>query len=448
MTAAAVAGAAAYALRFHSGLIEVEGRTDVLPERYLEALPATVALLAGATYLAGLHDPRRYARPPSVADTVRAAGVGALLLAMATLFYWKEFQYSRGWLLLTAALFAPALLLARRAVLALLRRLRHDVRMRTRAVVVGGGAPAAALARTLRETDWLAVDVVAVLPIGGEVPWQDARCLASIEEVCAHLADGAAAEAFVAVPAASAADVPGLLAALEQTTADVHVVPDLGAVHLVNPGTAIVGEVALVSVRRRPLFGLRAAAKRAFDVVTSAALLVALSPVLLVIALLVRLSSRGPAVYVQERMGLDGRPFRMLKFRTMRAGAEDGTGPVFARAGDPRTTTLGRALRRLSLDELPQLWNVLRGDMSLVGPRPERAPFIAEFRRRIPGYMLRHAVKSGMTGWAQVHGLRGDTDLEDRVRYDLEYIDRWTLSLDLEILGRTAVQVVVGRNAY
>jgi len=146
-------------------------------------------------------------------------------------------------------------------------------------------------------------------------------------------------------------------------------------------------------------------------------------------------------------MGLDGHRFGMLKFRTMRAGAEQASGPVFARRGDPRVTPLGRVLRRLSLDELPQLWNVVRGEMSLVGPRPERAPFIEEFRSRLPGYMLRQSVKAGMTGWAQVHGLRGDSSLEERLRYDLEYIDRWSLLFDLEILGRTAVQVVVGRNA-
>src|SRR4029453_18356038 len=129
----------------------------------------------------------------------------------------------------------------------------------------------------------------------------------------------------------------------------------------------------------------------------------------------------------------------------MRADAEAETGPVFARRGDPRVTAVGRVLRRLSLDELPQLFNVLRGQMSLVGPRPERAPFIEQFRARLPGYMLRHSVKAGITGSAQLHGLRGESSLEERLRYDLEYIDRWSLLFDLEILGRTAVQVLAGR---
>ena len=173
-----------------------------------------------------------------------------------------------------------------------------------------------------------------------------------------------------------------------------------------------------------------------------------LAPFLLLIGILVRLTSRGPALYSQERMGQNGRPFQMLKFRTMRADAESSSGPVFARPGDPRVTRVGRVLRRLSLDELPQLWNVVRGEMSLVGPRPERRAFIDEFRKSLSGYMLRHSMRAGMTGWAQVNGLRGDSSLHERLRYDLEYIDRWSLLFDLEILGRTTVQVLIGKNAY
>ena len=183
------------------------------------------------------------------------------------------------------------------------------------------------------------------------------------------------------------------------------------------------------------------------DLAGSVGLLIVAAPIMVATAIAICFSDGRPVFYSQERTGRAGRTYLIWKFRTMRRDAEK-TGAVWATDEDPRVLSVGRFLRRARLDELPQLWNVLRGDMSLVGPRPERGPFIEEFRRRIPGYMLRHAVKAGMTGWAQVHGLRGETALEDRLRYDLEYIDRWTLSLDLEILGRTAVQVVVGRNAY
>jgi lipopolysaccharide/colanic/teichoic acid biosynthesis glycosyltransferase len=153
-------------------------------------------------------------------------------------------------------------------------------------------------------------------------------------------------------------------------------------------------------------------------------------------------------LYGQERMGLDGQRFRMLKFRTMRVDAEAETGPVWTSVDDPRRVPLGALLRRFSLDELPQFVNVLRGEMSVVGPRPERPVFVEHFRRTVPGYMLRHKVKSGVTGWAQVHGLRGNTSLEKRIEYDLEYIERWSFWLDLKILALTVARILTDRNAY
>jgi exopolysaccharide biosynthesis polyprenyl glycosylphosphotransferase len=167
-----------------------------------------------------------------------------------------------------------------------------------------------------------------------------------------------------------------------------------------------------------------------------------------VIAALIKLTSKGPVFYAQERMGLDGKPFTIYKFRSMREDAEKETGPVWANPNDPRRTPLGSILRRLSIDELPQLYNVLRGDMSLVGPRPERPRFVLEFKERIPQYMLRHKVKSGMTGWAQVNGWRGNTSIEKRIEHDLYYIENWTLGLDFKILWLTFWRVFLHRHAY
>jgi exopolysaccharide biosynthesis polyprenyl glycosylphosphotransferase len=174
--------------------------------------------------------------------------------------------------------------------------------------------------------------------------------------------------------------------------------------------------------------------KRATDLGLAAVGLIVLAPLLGVIALLIRRSSEGPVLYRQERTGLDGRTFDMLKFRTMPEGAEAETGPVWAPRGDRRPTRIGRLLRRFSLDELPQLWNVLSGDMSLVGPRPERPFFVHQFKTRIPQYMLRHKVKAGLTGWAQVNGFRGNTSVEKRIEYDLYYIQNWSLALDVKIM--------------
>jgi len=225
-------------------------------------------------------------------------------------------------------------------------------------------------------------------------------------------------------------------------------VPDLRHVLTLRSTVEDLEGLPVIGLRESPLVGMAAVRKRGFDLVGASLLLLLASPVLLLIALATRLGSDGPVLYGQERMGLDGRLFRMLKFRTMRAGAEAESGPVWTRADDPRRTRLGGFLRRTSLDELPQLWNVLRGEMSLVGPRPERPVFIERFRHEVPGYMLRHKVKAGMTGWAQVHGWRGDTSLHERIEHDIHYIQNWSVSFDLKILFRTVVHLVFGRNAY
>jgi len=176
--------------------------------------------------------------------------------------------------------------------------------------------------------------------------------------------------------------------------------------------------------------------------------LVILSPLLAALALWVRLDSRGPVLYTQERVGLSGKRFRMLKFRTMRVDAEAAGTPGWTKPGDPRRTRAGRILRPLSLDELPQLWNVFRGEMSLVGPRPERPIYVEQFRASVPRYMLRHHMKAGITGWAQVHGLRGDTPLERRIEFDLYYVRNWSLALDVRIILLTLVRVFRDANAH
>ena len=183
--------------------------------------------------------------------------------------------------------------------------------------------------------------------------------------------------------------------------------------------------------------------KRGLDIAGSLLLLVLSLPLMPILALLVRLDTRGPLFYAQERVGMGGKRFRLIKLRTMVHGAETDSGPTWSRHRDPRVTRVGGWLRCTGLDELPQLWNVLKADMSLVGPRPERPFFVEKFRREIPGYEGRHRVKPGITGWAQVSGMRGDTPVVERVRLDLEYVRRQSLGLDLSILLRTPFTMVL-----
>jgi Undecaprenyl-phosphate glucose phosphotransferase len=238
------------------------------------------------------------------------------------------------------------------------------------------------------------------------------------------------------------------LVQLGNSTVAVRLVPDLGRAFTLNAAVEDFEGMPVVLVTETPEQGWNAVIKRTFDLVFAALGMVLLSPLLLALAVWVRLDSPGPAFYGQERVGVNGRRFRMYKFRTMRTDAEASGVPGWTTADDPRRTRSGETLRRVSLDELPQLWNVLLGHMSLVGPRPERPIYVDRFRASIPRYMLRHHVKAGMTGWAQVNGLRGDTPLERRIEYDLYYIEHWSLAFDLRIIALTFVRVFRDASAY
>jgi Undecaprenyl-phosphate glucose phosphotransferase len=228
---------------------------------------------------------------------------------------------------------------------------------------------------------------------------------------------------------------------------DVKVVPDLLQFIALRAGLEDLEGVPIININDVPLQGFNAIVKRGIDIALGGAFTGLLALPFSLIALTIRLTSPGPVFYRQERMGLDGKAFTVFKFRSMYHDAERDTGPIWARDDDPRCTPIGRLLRRFDLDELPQLWNVLTGDMSLVGPRPERPFFVDQFKHRIPQYMLRHKVKSGITGWAQVNGWRGNTSLEKRIEYDLYYIENWSVSLDLKIMWLTLVRGVFQRTA-
>jgi Undecaprenyl-phosphate glucose phosphotransferase len=239
-----------------------------------------------------------------------------------------------------------------------------------------------------------------------------------------------------------------LIEATSRECVDVKVVPDLLQVIALRARLEDLDGVPVININDVPLQGFNTIVKRGIDVLISAGALALLFVPFCIIAALIKLTSSGPVFYRQERMGLDGKPFMIYKFRSMYADAEAHTGPVFARQNDPRRTPFGKLLRRSNFDELPQLWNALRGDMSIVGPRPERPLFVAQFKDKIPQYMLRHKVKAGITGWAQVNGWRGNTSIEKRIEYDLYYIENWSVRLDLKIMWLTLLKGFFHKHAY
>jgi len=421
----------AYALRFGSGLFPV--RRDWHPGDYLAALPPALLLALAAYALVGSYRSRDVADAgdSGLRETAGAVIAAALIVAAGALFYRSGVVFSRGVLLLFPVVGIPVVWSGRLAAGALLRNLHaRGVGVR-RALLVGSGETADDLRRALEDRAWLGIRIAAVVP--------DPRDLAGALE--RH----EPGQVFVAFPGDRPADLRAALEALRDATADVRVVPDLSGATTLNPEVALLAGLPVITLRQSPIHGVNRFAKRAFDLTAGLALAILLLPVAILTAVAVAIGSGRPILYSQERMGLDGRRFRILKFRTMRADAEEDGGAVWSRRDDPRTTRVGRVLRRFSLDEVPQLVNVLRGEMSLVGPRPERPVFIEEFRKRLPGYMHRLRIPAGLTGLAQVKGLRGDTDLSERLRYDLLYLERWSLLYDVEILVRTAFRVLGGR---
>jgi Undecaprenyl-phosphate glucose phosphotransferase len=439
----------AYALRFGSP------KTWPYPDLPLPEDTAAVALLSLVVWplclrAVGLYRPQRQNTPLDEVFGVFKATLVAGLLVVALTYFMRQSRYSRGTLLLFTALCFVGISLQRaffKQMLQALRRRGFNLRY---IVVLGAGRLARQVLEQIdlhRELGFRAVGCLSLnrSKVGEQIA--GVEVIGTLRDLGQVLARGGVDQVLVALPSRSMHWLPRIMEVCGDSTVDVKVVPDVYQYATLFGGLEEFGGLPMVNLQSSGVLGINALAKRTFDFGLSLLLLALLAPLFLVLALLVKLTSPGPVLYRQERVGLDGKPFQMLKLRTMRLDAE-AQGPQFAGEQDPRVTPVGRLLRRTSLDELPQLWNVLVGDMSLVGPRPERPVFIDQFRRHIPRYQLRHMVKSGMTGWAQIHGLRGNTSIEKRVEYDLYYIEHWSLFLDLKILARTIAFGFLSRNAY
>jgi len=434
----------AYTVRFH-----VFPVNDIPPfvGYALQLLP--ILLVWGFAFRAfDLYRPNRLgSRVSEWLDVAKASTLGVLVLVAIMTFVFRDYAYSR----LVIGFFWAESIVAVSLSRAVFRELfrfarRHGFNQRY-AIVVGGGEPAAEVLRVLRRRPDVGIGVLGMLSDKRDVP-DNVRWLGGIEDVRAVLDRQQVDIVFIALPHADYSRITTVLHGIGDDPVAIHLVPDVFGLASLRGGVEEFETVPFIHLRESPLYGWNRVLKRAFDLGGAALALTLAAPVMLAIVAAVKVTSPGPVLYRQERMGVDGRRFRMLKFRTMRVDAEAQTGPVWATADDPRRTGLGAFLRRWSLDELPQLLNVLRGEMSLVGPRPERPSFVEEFRRRVPGYMLRHKVKAGITGWAQINGWRGNTSIERRIECDLYYIERWSLGFDLRILIQTLWYGFRNRNAY
>lgn len=406
-------------------------------------LPVLVAFRSARLY--DMH--RAGSRVDQAFQVLSAFSVGTIMgVAFNTIVLRDRFVYSSlilayGWALGLFLIMVERLLYSE--LLAGLRRRGLDQR---RVLLVGAEEVGQAILRQIRNSPRLGYQVVGFLddtgPVGSEVI--GARILASPEEIASVLGREKVDEVIVAMQAPYQR-VLDIVSRCGDFPVEIKVYPD--AFQIMTRNEVTIGDLnglPLVRVHNPALSTFNRALKRGVDIVLSSLILILGAPLFLLLALLIRLESPGPALYIQERVGLDGQPFNCIKFRTMRADAETKTGPVWSSPEDPRVTRLGPFLRRHSLDELPQFINVLLGEMSIVGPRAERPVFVEQFRHTVPGYMRRHKEKVGITGWAQVNGLRGDTSIEERTAYDLYYVENWSLAFDIKIMVRTIWEMLRG----
>lgn len=447
MVVLAVAFVLAYATRF-SGWLPVWDGLPPLRETVVSL--GLVLVIFPLTY----HQHRLYATNRSRTNLgeifeVFRSTITATLVVVAFTYFTRE-RYSR----LTLAIFSSYSFvlvslwrLFFRHTLAELRRRGFDLKS---ILVIGTGKLGERVVETVEGHRELGFRVVGALGLREQAPGSQVRgvpVLGDVGRLDELLESLRVDQVIIALPLEDQPAVKPLMEQLALHTVDVKVVPDLYQYITLYGGLEEFGGLPIIRLQGDPLEGWGRVAKRAFDILFSLLALGVSAPVMLLVAVAVKLTSRGPMLYRQERMGMDGRTFHMLKFRTMRVDAES-TGAKMTTPDDPRRTPIGTFLRKYSLDELPQFFNVLVGDMSLVGPRPERPVFIEEFKRQIPRYHLRHKVKSGITGWAQINGLRGQTSIQKRIEYDLYYIENWSLLMDLKILVRTALGGFLSKNAY
>ena len=440
---------AAYGLRFHGlGIATPLGVPPLSLYLWFGAVLTPVALLI----LRSLHI-YRSTRTARLSQEMFALVQGVVAItALAGLgSYFSRGELSRSVLLLFAVIASLALCVTHALGRFTLRAMRRNRRNLRHVLIVGTGELAAELERKMTSEGDFGFAVEGMVAAraeetGGTIG--STKVLGSVADLPELVERSGAELVYLALNRNEHEAELEALERLNDSTAAVRLVPDLARTFTLNASVEDFAGTPVILVTESPGQGWNAVLKRVFDLTLAAIGLILLSPVLLLIAIAVRLDSPGPALYGQERVGLSGQRFKMYKFRTMRQDAEPEGNAVWARPGDPRRTRLGSLLRRTSLDELPQLWNVLVGHMSLVGPRPERPHFVKQFRAQIPRYMLRHHVKAGITGWAQVNGLRGDTPLDRRIEYDLYYIQNWSMGFDVKVLLLTVLRVFRDQSAH
>ncbi|WP_455207217.1 undecaprenyl-phosphate glucose phosphotransferase [Kaarinaea lacus] len=386
------------------------------------------------------------------ARIVTLVWVSVVVILVILAFLTKSSElYSRQWMAMWTLMAWGALIFFRFGFYKLLEAMRARGWNHKRIIIVGTGELARNVAKNIRSSSWTGLDVVAfyddnACALTREIDGIDVKCGENeLDNIVAH---NRINEVWLALPLKEEDRMKNILHDLRHSTATIRFVPGIFEFRLLNHAITEVAGLPVIDLNASPLVGVNRFIKEFEDKLLSLLILLLISPFLLFIAIGIKLSSPGPIFFRQERISWNGKPFIMYKFRSMPVGVEKTSGPVWAKPEEQRATGLGAFLRKTSLDELPQFWNVLKGDMSIVGPRPERPFFVKKFKEEVPDYMKKHLVKAGITGWAQINGWRGDTDINKRIEFDLFYVENWSLWFDIKIIILTLFKGFVHKHAY
>jgi Undecaprenyl-phosphate glucose phosphotransferase len=441
----------AYLIRFQSNLFQVQKDIPSFSS-YFYFLPIVLVVWGIVFKIFNLYRPRRISTFFSeLFDITKACSFAALLITSFG-FFLRQFDFSRLVFVLFLGLSIVLMTLSRwifREILRFFRRRGYNLRY---ALIVGAGTLGQQFAAKLHNHPELGISIIGFLSrqflkVGKEI--HQIKVLGTYDDLPLVLSSQKVDYVFVAIPREEFLAQEKALGYLQtQTATNVHLIPDLYQYVTIRGHAEIFDGFPLLTLQATPLYGWNQFLKRFTDIVFSLLILIMASPLMITIPFMIKMTSKGPVFFRQKRIGFDGNIFEILKFRSMGVDAEKETGPVWANEFDLRPTLIGEFLRKTSLDELPQFFNVLTGDMSIVGPRPERPEFVEKFRTDIPKYMVRHKIKAGITGLAQIKGWRGNTSIEERVKCDLEYIEKWSLWLDLKIMLLTTWKGFINKNAY
>ena len=441
----------AWYLKFRSHLFSDHSIESVPYRVYMTALPFIIPVMLILYWACNLYAVNRMkGRRVEIGNVITANIIGYLVFIVA-LFTMHQDDWSRTMIFVFFVCNAAADILVRFGIWGIVKRMRRHGRFMKNVLLVGYGRAAEEyIDRVLANPQW-GYNIRGILDDRAEAgtEYKGIRVLGRIDNLMIILPENHLDEITITLGLSEYYRLEAIVALCEKSGVHTKLVPDYYNIIPTRPYTEDILGLPVINIRYVPLSNaFPAMIKRLLDIIGSLVCIAVFSPVMLLFAILIRTTSPGPVIFRQERVGLHNKPFMMYKFRSMVVQDNRTEKKKWTTRDDPRVTRVGRFMRKTSIDELPQLFNVLRGDMSLVGPRPERPYFVEKFQEEIPRYMVKHQVRPGMTGWAQVHGYRGDTSIRKRIDYDLYYIENWTLGLDIKILFLTVFRGFVNKNAY